>query len=252
MYSLDVNFLRDRHLDTAKVTTSTKKASAPSLKKQLPLAIGGGVAVALLALAGGAILLVESLKTQTQQEITTLDQTLGDLANQSKRIEETQAEIEAINTDTQALVTVFNQIKSWSALLQEIRDKIPTRVEVNSIQQQATSPEGGTPGMQLTLTGNALDYDDVNDFLLTLQNSKFLKADKTVLQSAQLVDFPTDKLDQEVLADRINFPQVVEYTIVTEVSDIPASQLRRELARHGAIGLVTRIQTLEQAGAIKP
>ena len=53
MYSLDVNFLKDRHLNqTGKGTPAAKISTAINLRKQTPLWIGVGVGAGLLALTG--------------------------------------------------------------------------------------------------------------------------------------------------------------------------------------------------------
>ena len=59
-------------------------------------------------------------------------------------IKQKEAEITAIKTETQALVSVFDQIKPWSAMLQVLRDRIPARVRIESIKQ--TEPESGRRG----------------------------------------------------------------------------------------------------------
>jgi type IV pilus assembly protein PilN len=47
-------------------------------------------------------------------------------------------------------------------------------------------------------------------------------------------------------------PKVVEYKIQTSLKRIPSADLIRELERKGAVGLVTRLRSLQQQQAIKP
>lgn len=51
MYSIDINFLRDRKTETI-TTTAFKKKPDTTLKEQLPILIGGGAGLFCIALAG--------------------------------------------------------------------------------------------------------------------------------------------------------------------------------------------------------
>ncbi|MGK7934113.1 MAG: PilN domain-containing protein [Microcystaceae cyanobacterium] len=251
MYGLDINFLSDRHLETTKTTTATKQAPGVSLKQQTPLFIGAGVALALVALTGGFIAFLNFQKGQTESNIAELDQTLSKLAEQAKSIEEIKAQIETANGEVAALVSVFNQIRPWSALLEELKNQTPETVQINSLQENKTAAaEGQAPGTQLTLSGVAQSYDAVNDFLLTLQNSRFLKADRTKIESAEQTEVGIDLGDNSPYNSAI-IPDAVAFSITTQLNDLPASQMRRELASRGAVGLVSRLKTLEQTGAMK-
>jgi type IV pilus assembly protein PilN len=47
-------------------------------------------------------------------------------------------------------------------------------------------------------------------------------------------------------------PKTVTYTIQTSLKRVPATDLMRELERKGAVGLVTRLRSLQQQQVIKP
>jgi type IV pilus assembly protein PilN len=259
MYSLDINFLKERHAGVKPNGTDTgTQQGLVDLNKQVPLFIGLGLLLLLPGIAGGLLLLLNFQTAQTQQKIQELEAELGRLGAQSQSIQELEKQINTINEENKSLVSVFNQIKPWSAILQDIRDQIPGSVQVSSIKQAdvPATGGGGALGTQLTLTGYARTYDDVNDFLLALQGSPFLKAEKTKLESATLGNFPAKLKGLDGTAKdtavNLNLPQSVQYTISTELTSTPASQLLPQLASKGAIGLVTRIRTLEQKGAIQP
>ena len=273
MYSLDVNFLKDRKVEEDAKKTLATQASEFSLGKNLPMLIGLGVLVLLPAATGSLLWLINAQTASTQARIEELDAQIAQLGAQNQQIQELEKQVNAINEETQALVSVFTQIKPWSALLQDVRDRVPTGVQIESIKQEAATPEGTIP---LTIVGVARSYDDVNDLVLSLQQSNFLKAQKTVLTSAEITDPPIQDLDEEArqelsqkikqgqisvvptntnlvaLKDAFIFPKVVRYQVKTELGDIPASKLTGELTRKGAVGLVTRLRTLEQKGAIQP
>jgi type IV pilus assembly protein PilN len=285
MYSLDVNFLKDRQvLEDPKKTTQTQSPGL-AIGKNLPILIGLGVLVLLPSATAGLLLVLNSQTAKTQQNIQNLEAEMTALAGQNQSIQETEKQTAAINEETQAIVGVFNQIKPWSAILQDIRDRIPTGVQIETIKQEgsqgaASTAQGASSpaSMQITISGLARSYDDVNDLILSLQKSNFLNAQKTVLTSAESVDFPVQELNEDErealerqiqqgvypnvpkgtninlvsIKDTYNFPKVVKYEIKTELGDIPASKLTGELARKGSVGLVTRIKTLEAKGAIQP
>ncbi len=242
MYSLDVNFLKDRHLETSNKTTLITQAGNPSLKEQLPLIIGGAVMVVLPAITASSLLLLNQLSSSTEQRIQQLDNQLGQLSSQNQSIEEINAKVEQNNQEIQSLVTVFNQIRPWSAILREIETQIPANVQVGSIAQTDTG---------VTIGGYAVGYDDLNDFLLTLQSSPLLDAEQTAIKTATLADFPVETSNAPDNIE-IEFPQGVQYTITTAISDRPSSELLQEFARSGATGLVNRIRTLENKGVLKP
>ena len=241
MYSLDINFLKDRKLDKASKVVVERRTLRLPLTSSTPLIAGVAVMVLLPGLAGLYLWMLNRQSAELQSEIAALDAEIG--ANQAKyqSIEAMQQQIAQVNAQTEALVSVFNQIKPWSAVLEDIRDRIPVGVQLNSIQQTDA---------QLTLEGFATSYGDVNNFLLALQASQFLNATATKIQSAQSVDNPLSVELPEGSNVTVELPQMVNYTISTELNNVPASQLLAELSRKGAVGLVTRIRNLEQKGAI--
>ncbi|MDJ0844974.1 PilN domain-containing protein [Crocosphaera sp.] len=242
MYSLDVNFLKDRNLETSAKTTKITQLRGPSLKEQVPLIIGGAVMVILPAITASSLLILNQLSSSTQQRIQQLESQLGQLSAQNQSVEEINAKVQQNDQEIQSLVTVFNQIRPWSAIFSEIEAKIPANVQVGAINQGDGS---------VTISGYALSYDDLNDFVLTLQSSPLLNAERTVITTASLEDFPVETTNAPDNLE-VEFPQGVRYTITTAISDRPSSELIQDFARSGAIGLVNRIRTLEDKGVIKP
>jgi type IV pilus assembly protein PilN len=256
MYSLDVNFLTDRNLEL-KGPAVAVTADGPSLQQQLPIYIGAGVMVVLPLLAGLSLLFVGWQKEQAQTNIQTLEAELAKLNAQNKKIQEIQGKTKTIDDDIAGLVGVFNQIKPWSAILQDLTDQTPATVQISGIQQA---------DRVLTLTGFSRNYADLNDFLLTLQNSRFFKADNTKLVTATANPLPITGVEtdggggatapqqpasgagDQPAGPTVTVPTGVKYTITTELSDTPDNELMSELTRKGAIGLVTRFKILEQKG----
>lgn len=283
MYSLDINFIRDRP------EYILKNAGAKKLKllanDTTPLYLGIAIGVILPAMIGGAWLVMQTRIGQLEAENAELDAELSRLGLQEQEIQTTQAQITQIRTETQALATVFNQIRPWSAMLQDMRDRIPRAVQIETIRQTAAatpqpSPQAANnneqqqqqegqdqqnaeqqqqqsaqvvPAGNIEIAGIARSFNDVNDFLLTLQQSAFLKPTDTRIVTAELVDIaePGTVAVPQANATAVVTPQAVRYTIQSTLSDVPASELLRELERKGTLGLVTRIRTLQQKGVIQ-
>lgn len=241
MYSLDVNFLKDRHIETAK-TQKKAKRSFSSSNRQLPIILGGAALVLLPALAGGLGFLLNYESGKAQENIQALDSQLRSQKAQDERLNAIEEKIKGVEEELQSLVGVFDRIKPWSAVLGEVSRQIPALVAINAITQDNQS---------LILEGQAMDYGNLNDFLLNLQNSKFLKSEQTQLVSATLEEISLS-LTKQAPNLNITLPKVVNFSIKTELSDIPSSDLQRELANNGAVGLLSRIQTLKTKGVLKP
>ncbi len=262
MYGLDINFLKDRpgYLET---TTSAKKGGARSASPETILPILAGVGVAGLAIGGafGVKLYFEGKNQELQAQLDGINANIEQQTAQTQAIDAVKAETEGIRAQTLALATVFNQIKPWSALLQEIRDRAPSTIQVNNIQQvevelppdpnAAPDAPAAPPVPGITITGVARSFDDVNDFVLLLQNSDFLGGTNTELISANLQSNPIQPKPPEGSNMEIKLPDVVSFNIRTPFSTKGASELMAQLESKGAIGLVSRIETLKQKGILE-
>jgi type IV pilus assembly protein PilN len=104
------------------------------------------------------------------------------------------------------------------------------------------------------ISGEATSFNDVNDFLLNLQQSKFFKPEMTKILSSQLGS-PKRLLapgDLQGSGSQATLPPGVEFKIIATLTEQSSAALLPELERNKATGLVTRIETLQQKGVIKP
>jgi len=274
MYSLDINFLNDRP-DIRPQVQGNKPKQKPAA--MTPLILGVALGLLLPGVVGGLWFFVQQQTAKLETRQAELDSQLASLQIQQDKIKQLNDEIAKVQGETNDLASVFNQIKPWSAMLQDIRERIPLGVQIQTIEQtedtasaaaspapdaqapnaQATSAP--SPTMKLAISGSARSFDEVNYFLLTLQRSPFFKSDETQLVKAELVQNP-NKVEVTVPQNKTQsdatvtytLPKTVDYQIQTSLSDIPASELLRELDRKGAVGLVTRIRTLQEKGVIQP
>ncbi|WP_373540598.1 PilN domain-containing protein [Chamaesiphon sp.] len=113
------------------------------------------------------------------------------------------------------------------------------------------------PTAKLEIIGTAKSFEEVNNFMLTLKQSAFFNPDETQLMNANLVDGVTltalgldgKPIPGATTSDKsrqFELPKTVAYTIQTSLKRIPAADLMSELERKGAVGLVTRLRSLQQ------
>jgi type IV pilus assembly protein PilN len=247
MYSLDVNFLKDRGLDTAAKTDTPTQKPKKSIISQLPIFVGLIIAIVAPALTFGYLKQIEGQKTEAEKDIESIDSEIGSIGGQNQQIDEIKAQIQQLDQETKALVGVFEKIKPWSAILQEISDRTPPGVQIDSLQQN-----GSGTNTQLLISGTARSYNDINDFVLFLQRSQFINGQNTKLNNANLANFSVEIENQDVISEEFSLtvPEGVKYSITAQLSNTPASKLIRELDSKGSLGLTTRLKTLERKGAI--
>lgn len=158
MYSLDINFLKERTTTAPPIATFGTAAVATNPSERLPLWIGVGIglllpglALVVTALANNRVSTLTADKAELEQQIQ-----LGQPAE--ARLKSIQAEIQQINTDTTSLIQVFPQVKSWSAILTDLSRRTPVAVQISKVEQA---------GKKVTFQGSSSNYDAVNDLLLT-------------------------------------------------------------------------------------
>ncbi len=249
MYTLEINFLRDRN--GYGPDPSARKTTVPRSDTLGPLAVGALVGAIIV----GAGLLFH-IWTQTsiaarQQELEDLQRKRQELQQQQQEIDRLSQELEQTRAQTKALVTIFDRIRPWSALMQDVRNRVPSGIQIQSIKQVKSTPQQASaaqtqqaqttlPSDTVTITGQSRTNEAISDFVLALQNSNFLNAKQTFLSKLELNE------DEKLL-----FP-VVNFEITSALGTTPASQQLSALEREGAVGLVERIRTLQQTGALNP
>ncbi|WP_414754949.1 PilN domain-containing protein [Anabaena sp. CCY 9910] len=253
MYGLDINFLKDRPA----YQSNNKSEKKPGIKlpsgSLLPMYLGVGVGLCFPIFVGGGLLFLQAKTAELEQAIALLDEESKKLDAEIASITKIKEQTGAVKADTQSLVMVFDQIRPWSAMLEDLRDRIPASVQIETVRQTPPTPPAagqpaGNPAGGIEITGLARSFNDVNDFLLLLQQSRFLKSADSKIITASLVDAPVQTGGGNSAG--IKPPQVVKYTIQSSLSDVPASELIRELEQKGTVGLVTRIRAMQQTGVI--
>ncbi|MEO0375732.1 MAG: PilN domain-containing protein [Cyanobacteria bacterium P01_A01_bin.17] len=256
MYSIEINLLNDRPEYSQEIVASRGAGSGDS---KVPLLLGVAAAGSALGLVLVSFGILSFLNQQQAAKEESLDAQLAQLSPQVKEVEALQAQKKVVEDETAALATIFNQIKPWSAMLQDLSDRVPPTLQITKIEQTggAAAPAGNQPNNAanadpnaappppangLKLTGNAISFGDVNDFVLTLRKSPFLEDEKTQLTTSE----------REQNSNNAGGVELVKHEVETEINAVPASELLQALNTTGASGLVTRINLLKQKGVIQP
>ncbi len=292
MYSLDINFLRDRpeYKQDEPSKVAAKKGSG-SAKDQLPL-----IGALLFALGiNAAVMGLWWWATNENSGLTTvqtaLDQEVAKLNTQASAIKAINGETDKVTAEYRALAGVFDQIKPWSAMLQDLSNRTPAGVKITKIEQidpspspiaappppppPAASPSPGaspspaasatpvavappivpTQAAKVVISGVASTFDQVNDFMLLVQRSPFFLNTDTRLVAATLKTNPAQvQVRNQSALGAVEIPKlrpVVEYKIETSLSPTVASELLPELRSQQADGLAIRIETLQDKGVLE-
>ncbi|PZV14091.1 MAG: pilus assembly protein PilN [Leptolyngbya sp.] len=258
MYSLDINFLKDREVRVFDPKPRARGGPAV-VGDRRPLFFGLAAALVPLALVGGYWAVTRNQVNQLQARSAELDSELAQLSSQLAEISTIQQQIDAVRAENNAFVSIFDEIVPWSALLQDIRSRTPARVQIVSLAQTTTTAEAADPSVAptesdaLSLNGVACSYDEINDFALVLQRSPLLQTNTVAISQAQqqptLLDPQTQGRCPGTAVGDVDF--LIDYTIGASITDIPSSQLIDELERQGTVGLVSRLQALREKGVIE-
>lgn len=251
MYSLDINFLKDRPEYGAAEAAPRRGGAATG---SLPLILGLLVGMLPLAGAFGLMFFLQSQNATLTTESATLDATLADLQKSQEEATAINEQIETINKVTTDFINVFNLIKPWSAVLQSLSDQVPSGVQFHTIRETDTG---------VSIAGLAQSHDQVNDFILSLQRSPLFDPKAVTLGDSKLVANPTEvrlegtgsptggqAADMPIV--EVTLPQVVEYSISAQFTTVGASEILKELDSKGAVGLVARIEALRKSGVLEP
>ena len=140
MYSLDINFLNDRpDYKPVAVKSSTKKTTGGA-QDQMPLIGALLFAFGINAAVMGAWWWATNQNTQLATEQATLDQELATLNTQANTIKAINTETDKVTAEYKALAGVFDQIKPWSAMLQDLSARTPAGLQIAKIEQIDPSP----------------------------------------------------------------------------------------------------------------
>ncbi len=276
MYNLDVNFLNDRPdlkpggagaVARGGGGRSRSGYSSGATASKTPLYLGIAALAGLLGLTAAGFGYFTWQKGNLADQQAELDVKLGTLEAKRNELKAANDKVASAEKEIKALASVFAQIKPWSALSQDIRDRLPDEVQISGILQTPSAAGGSaaTPGpdavytRNLLIKGGANSFEQVNDFLVVLQKSKFLKPEATKIvtsereprKALQSLSLPVQGQGSSSAAKPLKLPGRVSFVIQTELTEVPSSELLKELERKGTVGLLNRFEALKNKG-VKP
>lgn len=138
MYSIDINFLRDRP-EYQPPIPSKAGGVAVSVNEQAALIAGIVVGVLPMAVVGGLWFLAQTENTSLAEQLAKLEQDASTLSSQDQQVKAIQAEAAQIKAQRDGIASIFNtSIKPIVAILQDIRARVPAGVQINQISQTIT------------------------------------------------------------------------------------------------------------------
>ncbi|MBU6228609.1 MAG: PilN domain-containing protein [Cyanobacteria bacterium REEB459] len=269
MYSLDINFLKDR--DTRIFETRSRSQGGVNQADRSLLLYGLLGALLPLALVTGYWAFTRNQVSQLEAKNTELDGELAQIQSQLREIGGIQGQIDSIKAENNAFVAIFDQIVPWSALLQDIRDRTPAAIQITNLSQTAgvtPTPIANAPAASQTAAANApaapklsgisiqgvaCNFNAINDFTLVLQKSPLLAPASVAIDKAQQQTKALDPLvDGRCPGAVADVPgHLVDYTLRANLTSTPSSQLISALEQRGAMGLVTRLRALRSTGVLQ-
>jgi type IV pilus assembly protein PilN len=233
MYNLDINFLNDREV-------AAEIAEQQPIEDKRFIFIGAGVGAAALAAVGVMYLIIGGRLSSLETRLAQLTAEESQLTSQLAALSSSEQEIASINQRTDQVVALFVQDLPTSALMQDVRKRAtPINVQLSSLVRE---------NQTVTISGSASSFDDVNNFVLLLQDSPFFNSAETKLVSADLQDSGSGGGGPQKTVQTI---PLVEYSITAQITDENLLTLLPELQRAGAEGVVQRISLLREQGVIE-
>lgn len=244
MYSLDINFLKERQAEGQAAARAGGAAAGISLSEQMPLIAGGAAGLLVPAAIGLWWMQLNQQTAQVNQEIAQLQDELSQLEASQEQIAALEAERDAALAQAEQLTNIFEQIRPVSAVLQDVRDRLPSDVQVASLRHQQSGEN-----VSISLSGVGRSFESINHFVLTLERSPFIDPETLQLQGVGRANYPGSPGTNTVPG--VSPESVVSYGITFRLNQMSASQLLGQLEAKGATGLATRIKTLQAKGLIE-
>jgi type IV pilus assembly protein PilN len=217
MYNLDINFLKDRREYANAAAGASRAAAWRDSGTGLggnPILIGalvGLLPLALVLLGWGGLSLIKMSAEREREEVRSQ---VAALEQKEKERDQAQDQLRQAQAQIASLTGVFSNIKPWSAMSQDLRDRLPPGVQITEILQKTEEPKAAatapaaaaTPGSpspaaagnaspaaatapapigSIEISGYADNFDRVNDFLVVLQKSNFLTPAATRIVQAE-------------------------------------------------------------------
>jgi Tfp pilus assembly protein PilN len=234
MFVPEINFLRDQA--GAPGGAPAGYTPAPEFSEAGggvdPLLVGTAVPIVALVAVAGLTLLFNSQVSAKEGEVASLDGRLGRLNAQVAEMGRLKQEIDSERQRVEAVVNLFDLSRPWSAVLEDLRRRVPEGVWLNSLTSSS-----GKDGDLVNLEGRALRFEEVAAFQLTLKDSPFV-ADATI----------QDATKEE---GKDNTPATVAYKMQVRLSQRKLRELVGALEATGSVGILEKLRRVQQEKLVR-
>lgn len=235
MYVPEINFLRDQGGlppgETNGFATASSEFAEPTGGLD-PLLIGAAVPIVALAAVAGLTLLFNSQVSARESQVATLDTRLSQVNAQIADVNRLKQEIESERQRVEAVVNLFDLSRPWSAVLEDLRRRVPEGVWINSLTS-SSSKDGDT----VNLEGRALRFEEIAAFQLTLKDSPFIS--DAVIQDATKEE------------SKDGAPATVAYKIQVKLSGRKLRELVTALESTGSVGILEKLRRVQQEKLVR-
>ncbi|MFI0403282.1 MAG: PilN domain-containing protein [Cyanobium sp.] len=207
---------------------------------------GGLVVGANLGLCGVLVLWQQMLKAR-MAELETYEVQVQQL---SQELMGHRAALKAVKEGNDQLVKRLTDVRSSSALLADLQQRVPEGVQLSKVQME------GTDGIKVEgLARDPVAFGRVNALELVLRQSPLLaatevklgKATREAPKAVQVKEVPGSTGNP---ADKLELPSAVTFQLAAKLTPLDASRLVHVMEGLKAEGMVRRLQVLERGGLL--
>ncbi len=207
---------------------------------------GGLVVGANLGLCGVLVLWQQMLKAR-MAELETYEVQVQQL---SQELMGHRAALKAVKEGNDQLVKRLIDVRSSSALLADLQQRVPEGVQLSKVQME------GTDGIKVEgLARDPVAFGRVNALELVLRQSPLLaatevklgKATREAPKAVQVKEVPGSTGNP---ADKLELPSAVTFQLAAKLTPLDASRLVNVMEGLKAEGMVRRLQVLERGGLL--
>ncbi len=205
---------------------------------------GGFVVGASLGLCGVLLLWHQMLKARMQQ----LEGYEAEVEQLTQTLMKERAVLKAVKEGNDQLVKRLIDVRSSSALLADLQQRVPEGVQLSGVKMEGTEA--------IKVEGVARDpvaFGRVNALELVLRNSPLLAATEVKLGKATR-EAPKPVQVKEVpgrtgnSTDKLELPSAVSFQLAAKLTPLDANRLVNVMEGLKAEGMVRRLQVLQRAG----
>jgi type IV pilus assembly protein PilN len=228
MFVPEINFLKDRNPDTNGMNFSDEFGGEAT--NNTPLLLAAAIPLAILVLSAGSYVYFGGQLAGKQNDLKTLTADVSGLEGQLTGLRNQQKELQENRDQVQAVIGLYDLSRPWSSVVEDIRRKVPQGVWLEDF----TTTAGADASKEdvLKVKGKALQFQQVANFKLTLEQSPFIT--RVDLGEANLNEANKDQ------------PATVSYSMDVNLRKQKLDEVRKTLEETNSVGLLEKLRRLQQ------